>query len=98
MTKALLELQKKIVPFAKRNGLNYVAVFGSFTRGEETKKSDIDLMVQFSEPVGLFKFVDVEMKLEKKLKRDVDLVTPTGVRPRLKKYILPDLKTLYEER
>lgn len=98
MTKGLLELQKKIVPFAKKNGLNYVAVFGSFARGEQTKKSDIDLMVQFSEPIGLFKFVDIKMKLEKKLKREVDLVTPNGIRPRIKNYILSDLKTLYEKR
>lgn len=84
MTKSLQKLQKKIVPFAKRNSINYVAVFGSFARGEQTKKSDIDLMVSFTRPIGLFEFVDVKMKLEKKLQRDVDLVTPNGIRPRLK--------------
>lgn len=98
MTKAILELQKKIIPFAKKNKITYVALFGSFARGEETKKSDVDLVVRFSKPIGLFDFVGVQLDLEKKLKRKVDLVTEGHINKHVKKYVMKDLTTLYEER
>lgn len=96
MTKALLELQKKIVPFAKKNKISYVAVFGSFSRGEQTKKSDVDLVVRFSEPIGLLDFVGVKLELEKKLSREVDLVMDGTIKKNRLPYIKPDLKVIYE--
>lgn len=97
MTKAILELQKKIIPFAKKNKITYVALFGSFARGEQTKKSDVDLVVRFSKPIGLFDFVGIKMDLEKKLKRKVDLVTEKSINKHVKKFVMKDLKTIYEE-
>ena len=97
MTKALLELKKKIIPFAKVNKISYVAVFGSFSRGEQTKKSDVDLMVRFSEPIDLFDFAGIKMDLEKKLSREVDLVVEGSIKKNRLPYILSDLKILYEE-
>lgn len=98
MTKALLELQKKIIPYAKKNKISYVAIFGSFARGEQTKKSDVDLVVRFSEPIGLFEFAGIKLDLEKKLSRDVDLVTEGSIKKNRLPYITPDLKILYEEK
>lgn len=98
MTKKILELQKKIVPFAKKHNISYVALFGSFARGEETKKSDVDLVVRFSKQIGLFEFSGIKLGLEKKLKRKVDLVTEGSINKHVKKYIMEDLTTIYEER
>lgn len=98
MTKKILELQKKIVPFAKKHNISYVALFGSFARGEETKKSDVDLVVRFSKQIGLFEFSGIKLDLEKKLKRKVDLVTEGSINKHVKKYIMEDLTTIYEER
>ena len=88
---------EKIIPFAKKNKITYVALFGSFARGEQTKKSDVDLVVRFSKPIGLFDFVGIKMDLEKKLKRKVDLVTEKSINKHVKKFVMKDLKTIYEE-
>ena len=87
-----------IVPFAKLNKINYVALFGSFARGDDTKKSDVDLVVRFSEPIGLFKLSGMQLNLSKKLKRHVDIVTEKSISPTFKRNIFEDLKILYEEK
>ena len=69
MTKAIQELQKKSSLSQKIR--SYVAL-GSLARGEQTKKSDVDLVVRFSNPSGLFDFVGIKW-IWKKLKRNVDL-------------------------
>ncbi len=65
-----------------------LALFGSVTRGTITPKSDIDILVEFSKPVGLFQFIQLKGLLEKKLGRSVDLVTPDAIRKEMKKNIL----------
>ena len=65
-----------------------LAVFGSCVRGTASSESDIDLLVTFSEPVGLFAFVRLKSYLEKILERDVDLVTPDALRDSMKTEIL----------
>jgi predicted nucleotidyltransferase len=98
MTSAQFEtLKTKIIPVAKENGIVYVALFGSLARGKATKKSDVDLLVRFSKPVGLFKFVGIEKKLSHRLKKKVDLVTEASVSPYILPHISKDLKVLYEE-
>jgi hypothetical protein len=62
-------------------------LFGSFARGDQTKNSDIDILVDFKNPIGFFSFSDLKNKLEKKLKRKVDLVTADGISPLIAKYI-----------
>ena len=51
-----------------------IGVFGSYVRGEQNKKSDLDILVDFSEPIGLFKFVELEDFLSQELVVKVDLV------------------------
>ena len=48
--------KEKIVEICERNDIEFCAVFGSFARGEATEESDIDLLVRFSKPIGLFGF------------------------------------------
>lgn len=45
-----------------------IGIFGSYTRGEQTQKSDIDIIIKFSEnaPIGFFKFLELEEYLTKK--------------------------------
>jgi hypothetical protein len=57
-----------------------LSVFGSVARGEAQRDSDIDLLVKFSEPVGLFEFARLQSFLEEVLGTHVDLVTPTALR------------------
>ncbi len=72
-----------------------VRLFGSFARGEAGPKSDIDLLVQFIRPVGLFELVGIQDEFSDALGRKVDLVTKLS--PYFEKYIIPDLIPLYEK-
>jgi predicted nucleotidyltransferase len=67
-----------------------IAIFGSYTRNEQTKESDIDVLVEFKEPVG-FLFIHLADFLEELLNVKVDLVTPDAIKPNRRKYIMKDL-------
>jgi len=69
-------------------GVKSLALFGSAARGETRPGSDIDLLVDFERPVGLFEFVRLKLYLEKLLGRRVDLVTLDAIRPAMRERIL----------
>lgn len=65
-----------------------VSLFGSFARDEARADSDVDLLVEFSAPVGLFEFVRLKRFLEGILGRTVDLATPGALRESMREEIL----------
>jgi hypothetical protein len=67
-----------------RLGVKSLALFGSAARNEARVGSDVDLLVEFSRPVGLFAFLDVKEYLESVLGCSVDLGTPQSLHPRLR--------------
>lgn len=67
-----------------------IAIFGSYIRGEQNENSDIDILVEFKEPVG-FEFFRVARFLEELFEAKVDLVTPDAIKPNRRKYIMEDL-------
>jgi len=67
-----------------------IALFGSCVRGEQTDKSDVDILVEFKEPVG-FTFIHLADFLEDLLQTKVDLITPDAIKPNRRKYIMEDL-------
>ncbi len=67
-----------------------MAIFGSYARGEETEDSDVDLLVEFTGPMG-FRYVDLAEELEALLGKKVDLVSKKGVKPKYYKAIKDDL-------
>ena len=71
-------------------GLNALAVFGSYGRGQQTNQSDVDILVEFKRPIGL-EFIDLAGELEKLLNLKVDLVSKRGIRPEYLLEIEPDL-------
>jgi len=68
-----------------------IGVFGSVTRGEQKRGSDIDSMVDFLTTPGLFQFVRLERYLSRILGRKVDLVTRKAIKPIIKSEVLRDL-------
>ncbi len=64
-----------------------IGYFGSYGSGEQTEKSDLDLLVEFSQPVG-WEFFTLENFLEQTLGIKVDLVTPNALKSRIKESIL----------
>ena len=81
------EIRPQIIRILKKNGIKRAGIFGSFARGEQKKNSDIDILIQPRKNIG-FGFAGIEIELEKKLKRKVDLVSYNGISPYLKDKIL----------
>lgn len=69
-----------------------IGVFGSYSRGEEKKKSDLDVLVTFVEPndVDLVDFIEIKQFLSRKLKMKVDLVTKSALKRRIRDKILQE--------
>lgn len=87
--KNILKKHKKTIE--KQFKVKELGIFGSYVRGEHADKSDIDLLVEFYEPVGFFTFLDLEEYLEGLLGIKVDLVSKKALKPRIGKYILEEL-------
>jgi hypothetical protein len=67
-----------------------IGFFGSYVREEQTKRSDVDVLVTFYETIDLFTFVELENYLSDILGVKVDLVMKEGIKPRLKEKILSE--------
>jgi predicted nucleotidyltransferase len=74
----------------KKYPLKSMALFGSYSRGEETKDSDVDVMVELSKPDGMA-FIRLSHELEEIIKIKVDLVSKGGVKERYMRAIENDL-------
>ena len=68
-----------------------LGVFGSYVRGEQKRESDIDILVSFEKPIGLFEFMDLEEYLKSLLGTKVDLVSKKALKPYIGKYILEEV-------
>ncbi len=71
-------------------GASSLAIFGSVARDTAGPASDVDLLVEFTAPVGLITFVRLQQHLESMLKCRVDLVTPEALRPLMRDQILAE--------
>lgn len=74
----------------RKFGVKKIAIFGSTARGENTKKSDIDIIVELDQPIGFFAFIELENHLQKMLGKKVDLTTKNSLKPAIKKTILKE--------
>ncbi len=83
---------KKIEPFLKEKFLvKKIGIFGSYSRGEQRKGSDVDILVEFSEEPSLFKFLALEEFLSRILKLKVDLVMRGALKPYIGKHIIEEV-------
>lgn len=88
MVQTIDEIKKKIIPVLKKNKITRAGIFGSYARGEQRKKSDIDILVEVKKGFSLLNLIKLELILKEILKRDVDLVTYGAIHPLLKNEIL----------
>ncbi|MEK7397012.1 MAG: nucleotidyltransferase family protein [Candidatus Poribacteria bacterium] len=71
----ILQILKGEMPYLKsKYGVERIAIFGSFAKGNQNSKSDIDILVQLTKPIGL-DFMELADYLEEILGRKVDLST-----------------------
>jgi len=68
-----------------------IGVFGSYVHGEQSKRSDLDILVDFTKPVGLFDLIRLEDHLSSMVGIKVDLVIKKALKPRIGKNILQDV-------
>lgn len=77
----------------KKYGIKEIGIFGSYIRQEQSKDSDLDILVEF-EPdakMDLIKFVELENHISELLEVKVDLVMESALKPRIGKYILREV-------
>lgn len=75
----------------KKFKVKSIGIFGSFVRGENKEKSDVDVLVEFAEPVGMFDFLDLEEYLQNIFRLKVDLVSRKALKPKIGEYILREV-------
>jgi hypothetical protein len=97
--KKIKEIREKTLPILKKYKIKKAGLFGSVTRNEDKKTSDVDILVEFVDgaKVSLFDFVGIEQELESSLGKEVDLVQYKSIKPALRKYILPSEIKIYEK-
>jgi predicted nucleotidyltransferase len=74
----------------RRFGVARLTLFGSVARDEATQGSDVDLLVEFDKPVGLFAFLELQSHLEALLGCAVDLGTMKSLKPRLRARVMAE--------
>ncbi|CAD5279427.1 MULTISPECIES: nucleotidyltransferase family protein [unclassified Imperialibacter] len=68
-----------------------IGYFGSYATGGQSDKSDLDLLVEFSQPIG-WEFFTLEKFLEQEFGLNIDLVTQEALKERIKRPILNQVK------
>ena len=82
---------KQLKPsLAEKFKVKEIGIFGSFVRGAESGRSDVDILVGFSEPIG-WEFIDLKDFLEEILGLRVDLVTTGALKPRMRDKVLQEV-------
>ena len=90
----LEELKNKIIPILQRYEVKKAAVFGSYVRGEQKQKSDIDILIEFKGKKSLLDLAGLKIELEEILQRKVDIMTYNSLHPLLKDRILQEQKVI----
>ena len=85
-------IRNKKPEMESRYGVQRLGLFGSYVRGRQRKKSDIDILVTFNRDIDLFDFLDLRTYLESQLQAKVDLVMETALKPAIGKRILSEVE------
>ncbi len=89
MSDAINEIKQKSLPILRRANVKKAAIFGSYARGDFDENSDVDILIEPPENMGL-EFINLKLNLEDSLNKKVDLVSYNGISKYLRKYILAD--------
>jgi len=72
--------------------INTLGIFGSYVRNDQAGGSDLDILVDFTAPISLFEFIDMEEELSDILGVKVDLVSRNALKPYIGKHILNEVQ------
>ena len=84
-------LNKNKIQFKKSFNVKEIGIFGSYLKSEQTKKSDLDILVEFEGPIDFFDYLELEEYLTSLLGIKVDLVMKKALKPNIGKNILKEV-------
>jgi hypothetical protein len=90
-SKDILVVLNKHKDILLRYKVRRIGLFGSYARGEQKKRSDIDFLVEFEEPT-FDNFMELASYLEKLFGKKVELITRSGLSPHLRPYIEKEVR------
>lgn len=91
LDRTIEELRRSLPELEKRYRVKALGVFGSYVRGEQQPGSDLDLLVEFYDPPGLLKYIELEYYLSDLIGMKVDLVMKDALKPAIGKRILREV-------
>lgn len=86
----LARLRQNLPEITSRFQVKSLSLFGSYVRGRQRKRSDLDILVEFIEPPSFFEFLALERYLRALLNVKVDLVMKEALKPTIGKHILAE--------
>jgi len=92
LTQIESKLQKIKPELQNKFGIKKIGIFGSYVKGLQNDKSDIDIIVEIERPIGFLKFMKIQLYLSRVLKKSVDLLTFDSIKPYMQNEILKDIK------
>ena len=84
-------VSKNLPAIKEKYHIKQMGIFGSVVRGEEKSDSDVDILVEFSSPIGFFDFIRLETHLSNILNKKVDLVSKKAIKPIIRNSILDEV-------
>jgi len=78
------------MPVLRRYGVLSASIVGSVARGQQSSGSDIDIVIDVTQPISLLTFARIKLELEEILQTKVDLIERSAIKSRLRKYLLED--------
>ncbi len=85
-------MKEKKEELVRKYYIKSIGIFGSYIKGKETLKSDIDILVEFTEGEETFRnYIGLKYYLEDALKKRIDLVIKSTIKPLLKEEILREV-------
>lgn len=91
LRRSIAILKKQMPELSERYRVKSLGVFGSYVHNEQSRRSDLDILVDFSRTPNLFEFMDLEEHLERALNVKVDLVSRYALRGEIGKRILSEV-------
>ncbi len=84
-------LRQHLPELRERHGVSSLGIFGSYVRGEQDEESDLDVLVEFDRPIGLFGLMATERYMSELLDVNVDLVMKQSLKRRIGRAILEEV-------
>jgi predicted nucleotidyltransferase len=90
MKLSITEISNRTIPVLRKYGIISASVVGSVARGQQSPKSDIDIVIDIIHPISLLTFARIKFELEEMLQTKVDLIERSAIKPGIRKYLLED--------